>query len=76
MIKLKDLLTEGVYDPGVLSAVFLAGGPGSGKSFVAMGLFGIPETINIVLSVIFIYVYFNTRNFYCIFLEIQLNNCL
>ena len=47
MIKLKDLLTEGVYDPGVLKAVFLAGGPGSGKSFVAMGLFGIPENINI-----------------------------
>ena len=47
MIKLKDLLTEGVYDPGVLKAVFLAGGPGSGKSFVAMGLFGIPETINV-----------------------------
>ena len=47
MIKLKDLLFEGVYDPGILKAVFLAGGPGSGKSFVAMGLFGIPETINI-----------------------------
>jgi len=47
MIKLKDLLTEGVYDPGILKAVFLAGGPGSGKSFVAMGLFGIPEKINV-----------------------------
>ena len=47
MIKLKDLLAEGVYDPGVLKAVFLAGGPGSGKSFVAMGLFGIPEKINV-----------------------------
>ena len=47
MIKLKDLLVEGVYDPGVLKAVFLAGGPGSGKSFVAMGLFGIPEKINV-----------------------------
>ena len=47
MIKLKDLLAEGVYDPGVLKAIFLAGGPGSGKSFVAMGLFGIPEKINV-----------------------------
>ena len=47
MIKLKDLLFEGVYDLGILKAVFLAGGPGSGKSFVAMGLFGIPENINI-----------------------------
>lgn len=28
-------LNEGVYDPGILKAFFLAGGPGSGKSFVA-----------------------------------------
>jgi shikimate kinase len=34
-IKLKDLLTEGVYDPGILKCFFLAGGPGSGKSFVS-----------------------------------------
>jgi predicted kinase len=47
VIKLKELLFEGVYDPGILKAVFLAGGPGSGKSFVAMGLFGIPENINV-----------------------------
>jgi len=43
MIKLKKLLTEGVNDPGILKAVFLAGGPGSGKSFVAGGLYGIPK---------------------------------
>ena len=43
MIKLMDLLSEGVYDKGVLKAVFMAGGPGSGKSFVAQGLFGIPK---------------------------------
>jgi predicted kinase len=30
-----SLLTEGVYDPSIFKAVFLAGGPGSGKSFVA-----------------------------------------
>lgn len=46
MIKLKDLLNpsilnEGVYDPGILKCVFLAGGPGSGKSKVASGLFGV-----------------------------------
>jgi shikimate kinase len=28
-------LTEGVYDPGILKVFFLAGGPGSGKSFVS-----------------------------------------
>jgi hypothetical protein len=34
------LLTEGVYDPGVLKAVFMAGGPGSGKSYTAKEIFG------------------------------------
>ena len=43
MIKLMDLLNEGVYDKGILKAVFMAGGPGSGKSFIANGLFGIPN---------------------------------
>jgi len=47
MIKLIDLLNEGVYDPGIFKAVFLAGGPGSGKSYVASQLFGIPEKINV-----------------------------
>jgi predicted kinase len=46
MIKLKDLLSpstlnEGVYDPGILKCVFLAGGPGSGKSTVADEVFGL-----------------------------------
>lgn len=27
-------LQEGVYDPGIFKAIFLAGGPGSGKSYV------------------------------------------
>lgn len=31
----ESILTEGVYDPSIFKAVFLAGGPGSGKSFVA-----------------------------------------
>ena len=30
--------------PSILKAVFLAGGPGSGKTYVAKGLFGIPDT--------------------------------
>ena len=30
----EDLITEGVYDPGTFKAVFLMGGPGSGKSTV------------------------------------------
>ena len=28
-------LSEGVYDPGIFKAFFMAGGPGSGKSYVA-----------------------------------------
>jgi predicted kinase len=42
-----DLLNEGVNDPGIFKAVFLAGGPGSGKSYVASQLFGIPEKLNV-----------------------------
>ena len=41
------LIEEGVNDPGILKAVFLAGGPGSGKSYVASGLFGIPKKVNV-----------------------------
>ena len=37
-------LVEGVYDPGILKAVFLAGGPGSGKSATAETIFNVaPE---------------------------------
>ena len=50
MLKLMDLLNEGVNDKGVLKAVFMAGGPGSGKSYVARELFGIPKTINVSVS--------------------------
>ena len=41
-------LTEGVYDQGIFKAVFTAGGPGSGKSFTASELFGIPTTMPFV----------------------------
>ena len=50
MIKLKDLLEEGVFDKGILKAVFMAGGPGSGKSYVAGEIFGIPKKINVSMS--------------------------
>ena len=32
-------INEGVYDPGIFKAFFLAGGPGSGKSFVTSRVF-------------------------------------
>jgi predicted kinase len=47
MIKLIDILFEGVNDPGIFKAVFLAGGPGSGKTYVAGGIFGIPDKVNV-----------------------------
>ena len=33
-------LKEGLYDPNIFKAFFLAGGPGSGKTFVTKGAFG------------------------------------
>ena len=48
MIKLVDILTEGVYDPGIFKAIFTAGGPGSGKSYAASTLFGMPEKMPFV----------------------------
>ena len=39
MKKLNQILAEGVYDPGIFKAFFLAGGPGSGKTFVTKTAF-------------------------------------
>ena len=36
----EKMLNEGVYDPGIFKAFFLAGGPGSGKTFVTGNAFG------------------------------------
>lgn len=36
-----EILTEGVDDPGILKCVFMAGGPGSGKSYTAKEIFGV-----------------------------------
>jgi predicted kinase len=35
------MVTEGVDDPGIFKCVFMAGGPGSGKSFTAKEIFGV-----------------------------------
>ena len=40
LMKFKNYLTEGVYDPAIFKAIFLAGGPGSGKSYVASKVTG------------------------------------
>ena len=36
----KTHIQEGVYDKGIFKAFFMAGGPGSGKSFIAANAFG------------------------------------
>lgn len=41
----EGLLEEGVHDPGILKAVFMAGGPGSGKTYAASKIFGIPNKV-------------------------------
>ena len=38
------MIIEGVDDPGILKCVFMAGGPGSGKSFT-MEIFGIDKKL-------------------------------
>ena len=45
MIELQDVLSEGVYDPNILKAVFLAGGPGSGKSYSVNQIFGVDDVM-------------------------------
>lgn len=44
LLTLEQFLSEGVNDPGILKVFFMAGGPGSGKSFIASELFGFPKT--------------------------------
>jgi predicted kinase len=39
-----EIITEGVDDPGILKCIFLAGGPGSGKSYTAKEIFGVGKT--------------------------------
>ena len=39
LTEFREYLNEGVYDPGIFKAFFLAGGPGSGKSFVTQAAF-------------------------------------
>ena len=44
LVKLfEEFINEGVHDKNILKAIFMAGGPGSGKSRVVQELFDIPE---------------------------------
>ena len=40
LLERPETLEEGVFDPQILKCIFMAGGPGSGKSFVADTLLG------------------------------------
>ena len=37
--QIRSFIKEGVYDPGIFKAFFMAGGPGSGKSYVSSSAF-------------------------------------
>ena len=43
----KHRLTEGVDDPSILKCIFMAGGPGSGKSTAASEIFDLPSDLSI-----------------------------
>jgi predicted kinase len=43
--KYRFLISEGIEDPSILKCIFLAGGPGSGKSYIANDLFNIPSDL-------------------------------
>ena len=49
-MKLSTALREGMNDPGIFKAIFLAGGPGSGKSFVGSEIVGIPTNMSFAPS--------------------------
>ena len=38
-VRKEQMLDEGLYDPGIFKAFFMAGGPASGKSFIAGSVF-------------------------------------
>src|SRR5210317_1654768 len=40
-----NILSEGVDDPGILKCIFMAGGPGSGKSYTAKEIFGVGKNL-------------------------------
>ncbi len=42
---MEQLVLEGIDDPGVLKCVFMAGGPGSGKSYIANEIFGVGHKV-------------------------------
>lgn len=45
-----QMVTEGVDDPGILKCVFMAGGPGSGKSYTAKEIFGVGKNLTASFS--------------------------
>jgi len=47
---IRQMIIEGVDDPGILKCVFMAGGAGSGKGFISSELFGIDITIKSTMA--------------------------
>lgn len=47
---IEAIIEEGVDDPGILKCIFMAGGPGSGKSYKAAEIFGVGKGITTSFS--------------------------
>lgn len=47
---IEAIIEEGVDDPGILKCVFMAGGPGSGKSYKAAEIFGVGKGLTTSFS--------------------------
>ena len=47
---IEAVIEEGVDDPGILKCVFMAGGPGSGKSYKAAEIFGVGKGLTTSFS--------------------------
>jgi tRNA uridine 5-carbamoylmethylation protein Kti12 len=45
LLEKRNLLTEGIHDAAIFKCVFFAGGPGAGKSHIAIDLFNIPKNL-------------------------------
>ena len=45
LLESPEVIEEGVFDPGILKLVFTAGGPGSGKSFLADLIFRVSHIL-------------------------------
>ena len=54
-MKIDNFIHEGIHDPNIFKAIFTAGGPGSGKSFIVEKLLGGKGMKSVDLDSLFVY---------------------